>query len=100
MVGVEPRRTQSGVRKTCPRMAMRSPVRKLSTKPVAAIFFAFSTSLAPSMSGDIVSGTVAIEETNSLDYSHHGEGNAYRCHALGIDAAHEIGVGEVVHTRR
>ena len=43
---------------------------------------------------------MSIEETNSLDYSHHSEGNAYCRHALGIDAAHEVGVGEVVHTRR
>lgn len=43
---------------------------------------------------------MTIEETDSLDYCHHSEGNAYCCHALGIDAAHEVGVGEVVHTRR
>ncbi len=79
---------------------MTRPVRKLSTKPVAAIFFAFSSSLAPSIAGDIVSGSVTIEETNSLDYCHHGERYAHGSHALGIDAAHEVGVGEVVHTRR
>lgn len=56
--------------------------------------------LGSQLSGDIVSGTMTIEETNSLDYSHHSEGNAYCRHALGIDAAHEVGVGEVVHTRR
>ena len=32
--------------------------------------------------------------------THHREGDAHGSHALRIDSAHEIGVGEVVHARR
>ena len=43
---------------------------------------------------------MAKQETNRLDNSHCCKGNAYRCHTLRVDAAYEIGVGEIVQTRR
>ena len=43
---------------------------------------------------------MTIEETYCLYYRHHGKRNSHSCYALGIDASHEIGVGEIVHTRR
>ena len=43
---------------------------------------------------------MTIEEANSLYYRHHGKRYSHSRYALGVDAAHEIGVGEIVHARR
>ena len=56
--------------------------------------------LGAQLSRNIIARSVAKEETYRLNYSHCCKGNAYRCHTLRVDAAHEIGVGEIVHARR
>ena len=56
--------------------------------------------LGAQLSRNIIARSVTEEETNRLNHSHCCKGNAYRCHTLRVDAAHEIGVGEVVHARR
>ena len=43
---------------------------------------------------------MTIEKTYRLYYRHHGKRYSHSRYALGIDASHEIGVGEIVHTRR
>ena len=76
--------------------------KETSTKPVVAIFCASSVCLAPQLSRNIIARSVTEEETYRLNHSHCCKGkNAYRCHtSVCVDAAHEIGVGEVVHARR